>query len=46
MMFFFGLFVGGFIGLFAVSALTVGKVSDLIDENDRLKYKLYGRDKK
>jgi len=45
MMFFLGLIVGGIFGIFAISALYVGKQADQMNELEKLRFRLYGRDK-
>ena len=40
MMFFLGAFVGGVLGLFIISALTVGKISDCKNHEEYLRRKL------
>ncbi len=39
--FLFGMFTGAFIGFFAALAITVGKTTDLMDENYMLKDELH-----
>ncbi len=39
--FLFGMLAGAFIGFFAALAITIGKTTDLLDENHMLKDKLH-----
>ena len=49
-MFILGVFIGGAIGIFLTSALTVGKISDLQNElelqKEKLKFRMYGKNSK
>lgn len=40
MMFLLGMFIGGIVGLFIISALTVGKISDCESHEEYLRKKL------